>query len=118
MESGNVRADGQLNLKFGCMFFRRVVFRQPSSDLTSLYANDRIVAGIVGRGAMKQVYPNRTLFQILGVTGEDLLDDLGENFLRAGAIVECMAVLNLRQLAPNVVTPIPARIRKSRRFLS
>ena len=107
MEFGNVRADRKLNLKFGCLFFCRVVFRQPSSDLTSFDSNNRVVAGIVGRGAMKQVHPNQTLFQIFGVTGEDLLNNIREKLLRAGAMAECMAVLDLRQLAQNFGVSIP-----------
>jgi len=112
MEFGNVRADRKLNLKSGRFFFCRVVFRQPPSDLTSFDSNNRVFTGIVGRGAMKQVHPNRALFQILGVTGEDLLDNIGEEFLGAGAIAECMAVLDLRQLTQNLSASVPVQVRR------
>jgi hypothetical protein len=57
---------------------------------------------------MKQVYSNRTLFQVIGVTREDLLDDIGEKFLRPGTVAECMAALDLRQLAQDVGMAIPS----------
>jgi len=108
MEFGNVRADGKLNQKLGCFFFCRVVLRKSPSDLTSFHSNNWVLARIVGRGAMKQVYSNRTLFQVIGVTREDLLDDIGEKFLRPGTVAECMAALDLRQLAQDVGMAIPS----------
>jgi hypothetical protein len=41
------------------------------------------------------------------VTSKDLLDDIREKFLRAGAVAECMAALDLRQLAQNFGVSIP-----------
>jgi hypothetical protein len=46
---------------------------------------------------MEQVHPNRTLFQELGLTRKGLFDHIGKEFLRAGAVAECMAVLDVRQ---------------------
>jgi hypothetical protein len=99
-------------MKFGRFVYARVVFPQPSSHLAGFDSNDRVFAGIVGRWAMKQVHANGTLFQVVEVTGKHLLHNIGEKFLRTGAVAECRAVLDLCQVGQNLGVSIPLRIRK------
>jgi hypothetical protein len=93
---GKIRTHRDFNPNFGCLLFLGVIQREPFPDLGCFDSNNRVFPRYIRGSAMKQVYSNRSLLQVLGATLDGTFDHIDEEFLRARTVAECTAVLDPR----------------------
>src|ERR1700679_67317 len=82
-ESRYIRAWYQAYPKLRTMFFLAVVDREPLAELGCRCPYDVVQIGVVGRFSLKDFNADRAFLNLIGGTGEGLLDNISEKCNRS-----------------------------------
>ncbi|MGA8532263.1 MAG: hypothetical protein WB622_21235 [Acidobacteriaceae bacterium] len=85
---GNIGTRLKADTELRCVAVAPVVLQQASTHITGGHSNDRILAGIVGRRTVKELYANSPLLQPIEAPVENSFYNKPEELLTAVAPLE------------------------------
>src|SRR5215831_17345343 len=80
-EVGNVRTDQQVDAGLRFVALLLIILCELLADLARSGANDRVLAGVIVRRAVEHLDSKRPLFELSGLSGQGLLDDVADQGL-------------------------------------